>query len=116
MLVGIGVVGYFKLPKAEKAESAKTGNRPPGCPRVRPGLRVRAAGNALLNLFGQRHGGYARGSGHQTSKRCVATVRNSLTNLLALGLHYFSNATLTGVSLLFVRTSSYKTSSSIRVI
>jgi hypothetical protein len=25
MLVGIGVVGYFKLPKAEKAESAKTG-------------------------------------------------------------------------------------------
>ena len=25
MLVGIGVVGYFKLPKAEKAESATTG-------------------------------------------------------------------------------------------
>jgi hypothetical protein len=25
MLVGIGVVGYFKLPKADKAESAKVG-------------------------------------------------------------------------------------------
>ena len=25
MLVGIGVVGHFKLPKAEKAESAKAG-------------------------------------------------------------------------------------------
>jgi hypothetical protein len=24
-LVGIGVVGYFKLPKAQKPESAKTG-------------------------------------------------------------------------------------------
>ncbi len=25
VLVGIGVVGYFKLPKVEKAESAKAG-------------------------------------------------------------------------------------------
>ncbi len=25
MLVGIGVVGYFKLPKADKGESAKAG-------------------------------------------------------------------------------------------
>jgi hypothetical protein len=36
MLVGIGVVGYFKLPKAEKAEAEKAESAYPAARSARP--------------------------------------------------------------------------------
>jgi hypothetical protein len=67
MLVGIGVVGYFKLPKTQKTESAK----------AEPATSEKAGGRGLLSNFPGTEG-----------RRCRSTLLIKPTfNSQALGRH-----------------------------